>query len=85
MTDKKEYTARQKLAMGRRAGIVGILVNVLLFGIKLTAGILSGSMAVIADAVNNITDAASSILVLLGYVFAAKPPDREHPYGHARM
>ena len=86
MTDTKtEYTARQKLTMGRRAGIVGILVNVLLFGIKLAAGILSGSMAVIADAVNNITDAASSILVFLGYWFAAKPPDKEHPYGHARM
>ena len=82
---KKEYTAKQKMAMGRRAGIVGIGVNVLLFAIKLFAGILSGSMAVIADAVNNITDAASSILVFLGYWLAAKPPDKEHPYGHARM
>ncbi|MBQ8641055.1 MAG: cation transporter [Clostridia bacterium] len=79
------YPAKQKLTMGRRAGIIGILVNILLFGLKLFAGIVSGSMAVIADAVNNITDAASSILVLLGYVFAAKPPDKEHPYGHARM
>ena len=68
------YTAGQKLAMGRTAGIVGICVNVLLFAAKLAGGILSGSMAVIADAVNNITDAASSILVLLGYIFAAKPP-----------
>ena len=82
---KKEYTAKQKLVMGRRAGIVGIGVNVFLFAIKLFAGILSGSVAVIADAVNNITDAASSILVFLGYWFAAKPPDKEHPYGHARM
>ncbi|MBQ4606289.1 MAG: cation diffusion facilitator family transporter, partial [Clostridia bacterium] len=79
------YTAGQKLAMGRTAGIVGICVNVLLFAAKLAGGILSGSMAVTADAVNNITDAASSILVLLGYIFAAKPPDKEHPYGHARM
>ena len=79
------YPAKQKLTMGRRAGIIGILVNILRFGLKLFAGIVSGSMAVIADAVNNITDAASSILVLLGYVFAAKPPDKEHPYGHARM
>jgi len=79
------YTAGQKLAMGQTAGIVGICVNVLLFAAKLAGGILSGSMAVIADAVNNITDAASSILVLLGYIFAAKPPDKEHPYGHARM
>lgn len=83
--DTTVYTAQQKLSMGRRAGIVGIGVNVLLFAGKLTGGILSGSMSVIADAVNNITDAASSILVLLGYVFASKPPDKEHPYGHARM
>ena len=83
--DTTVYTAQQKLSMGRRAGIVGIVVNVLLFAGKLTGGILSGSMSVIADAVNNITDAASSILVLMGYVFAAKPPDKEHPYGHARM
>ena len=82
---KREYTAGEKLTLGRRAGIVGIGVNVLLFGMKLAAGILSGSMAVIADAVNNITDAASSILVFLGYWLAAKPPDKEHPYGHARM
>lgn len=86
MAEKKiAYTAKQKLVMGRRAGMVGIGVNVLLFALKLTAGILSGSMAVIADAVNNITDAASSILVFLGYWLAAKPPDKEHPYGHARM
>ena len=64
---KREYTAGEKLTLGRRAGIVGIGVNVLLFAMKLAAGILSGSMAVIADAVNNITDAASSILVFLGY------------------
>ena len=82
---QNKYTAAQKLAMGRQAGIVGICVNVLLFAAKLIGGILSGSMAVIADAVNNITDAASSILVLLGYIFASKPPDKEHPYGHARM
>lgn len=79
------YTAGQKLAMGHMAGILGIGVNVLLFAVKLAGGILSGSVAVTADAVNNITDAASSILVLLGYIFAAKPPDKEHPYGHARM
>lgn len=78
-------STKERLSLGRRAGIVGILVNVFLFAVKLVGGLVSGSVAVIADAVNNITDAASSILVLLGYVFAAKPPDKEHPYGHARM
>ncbi len=78
-------TTKERFSAGRRAGIVGICVNVFLFALKLVGGLVSGSVAVIADAVNNITDAASSILVLLGYVFAAKPPDKEHPYGHARM
>ncbi len=86
MTDAKTHmTEGAKLSLGKRAGIVGIGVNLILFAIKLFGGILSGSVAVIADAVNNITDAASSILVFLGYWFAAKPPDKEHPYGHARM
>lgn len=70
---------------GRNAGIVGIAVNLLLFILKLLAGILSGSVSIIADAINNLTDAGSSILVIIGYVVAAKPADREHPYGHARM
>ena len=70
---------------GRNAGIVGIAVNLLLFIAKLFAGILSGSVSIIADAMNNLTDAGSSILVLIGYVVSSKPADREHPYGHARM
>ena len=70
---------------GRNAGIVGIAVNLLLFAAKLTVGIITGSVSVIADAMNNLTDAGSSILVIVGYVIAAKPADKEHPYGHARM
>ncbi len=85
MDTTAHISEKEKLALGKRAGIVGIGVNLVLFGVKLLGGILSGSVAVIADAVNNVTDAASSILVFLGYWFAAKPPDKEHPYGHARM
>ncbi len=85
MNTAVHISEKEKLAMGKRAGIVGIGVNLVLFAVKLLGGILSGSVAVIADAVNNVTDAASSILVFLGYWFAAKPPDKEHPYGHARM
>lgn len=70
---------------GRNAGVVGIVINLLLFTLKLIAGILSGSVSIIADAINNLTDAGSSILVIVGYIVAAKPADREHPYGHARM
>lgn len=78
-------SAEKRTQIGKNAGIVGIGVNLALFGIKLTAGLLSGSVSIIADAVNNLTDAGSSILVMLGYIIAAKPADREHPYGHARM
>ena len=85
MTELRELSSETRTKIGRNAGIVGIAVNVLLFVVKLIAGILSGSVSVIADAVNNLTDAGSSILVLIGYLISAKPADREHPYGHARM
>jgi cation diffusion facilitator family transporter len=78
-----ETTRRSRI--GRNAGIVGIGVNILLFIVKLTVGIISGSVSIIADAMNNLTDAGSSILVFIGYVVSAKPADKEHPYGHARM
>ena len=71
--------------LGKKAGIVGIGANVLLFGVKLAASIISGSLSIITDAVNNLTDALSSVLVLVGYHIASKPADKEHPYGHARM
>ncbi|MBQ2726589.1 MAG: cation transporter [Clostridia bacterium] len=83
MTETLSQATRTKI--GRNAGIIGIGVNLALFGFKLTAGLLSGSVSIIADAVNNLTDAGSSILVMLGYLIAAKPADREHPFGHARM
>ena len=82
---ENQMNSARKFRIGRLAGMVRIGVNLILFTVKLIAGLLIGSMAMVADAVNNVTDAASSILVLLGYVFAAKPADRKHPYGHARM
>lgn len=70
---------------GSLAGAVGIGVNILLFVIKLMAGLLSGSVAIMADAVNNLTDSGSSIIMLVGFRLSAKPADREHPFGHARI
>lgn len=75
---------RVRTAFGKLSGTVGIAVNVLLFFAKLIAGILSGSVSVTADAVNNLADASSAIVSLLGFKMAAKPADPEHPYGHAR-
>lgn len=66
------------------AGTVGIISNLLLFIIKLIAGTLFNSIAVTADAVNNLTDAGSSIITLVGFKISGKPADDKHPYGHAR-
>ena len=67
------------------AGATGICVNILLFVGKLVLGILSASVAIIADAFNNISDAGSSVLSLIGLRLASKPIDKEHPQGHGRM
>lgn len=71
-------------AYGSLAGAVGIVCNLLLFAAKLTVGTLCGSVAVTADAVNNLSDAASSIISLLGFKMASRPADADHPFGHAR-
>ena len=67
------------------ASITGIVVNILLFIIKLTAGLLAASIAITADAFNNISDAGSALIAFIGFRLAAKPVDKEHPLGHGRM
>ena len=69
---------------GRLAGIVGIVCNVLLTAAKMVSGIISGSVSVVADAVNNLSDAASSVVTLVGFRLAQRPADSDHPFGHAR-
>ncbi len=76
---------RVRGAYGKLAGMVGIVCNLLLFAGKLIAGMLSGSVAISADAVNNLSDASSSLVTLLGFKLAERPADEEHPYGHARL
>ncbi len=70
---------------GTLSSIVGILCNILLFVIKYVMGTISGSIAILSDAFNNLSDAASCIVTLLGYKMAAKPADKDHPFGHGRM
>ena len=72
-------------SIGQRSGVVGIVCNVFLFLAKLLAGLLSGSVSIMADAMNNLTDATSSIVTLLGFKMSEKPADADHPYGHARF
>ena len=70
--------------VGKLSGFVGILCNLLLFAMKLLVGTLSGSVAITADAMNNLSDATSAIVTLIGFRLAEKPADEDHPYGHAR-
>lgn len=72
-------------AYGTLSGWVGIVCNLLLFAGKLIAGLLSSSISIMADAVNNLSDASSSVVTLLGFHLASKPADDEHPYGHERI
>ena len=74
-----------RYAYGRLAGITGIVANALLFLGKLLIGVFGGSVAIIADAFNNLSDAASSIVTLIGFKLSAAPADKEHPFGHGRL
>lgn len=71
-------------AIGKLAGAAGIICNILLFAGKLTVGLLIGSVSIVADAINNLSDASSSVITLLGFRLAQRPADEDHPYGHAR-
>ena len=82
-TDTKDPAVR--LAYGKLAGLTGIVCNLLLFAGKLLVGTLCKSVSITADAVNNLSDASSSVVTLLGFKLAGKPADEEHPYGHDRM
>ena len=70
---------------GFLGGIVGIVVNLILFAIKFTVGFLVSSIAVTADAFNNLSDVASSVITIAGFKMANMPPDEKHPFGHGRM
>ena len=70
---------------GKFAGIIGIISNVFLCAIKIIVGLVANSISIIADGVNNLADASSSIITLIGFKLASIPEDEEHPYGHARI
>ncbi|MBE6066546.1 MAG: cation transporter [Clostridium lundense] len=70
---------------GFLGSIIGIVVNSILFGVKLVVGSISGSISVTADAFNNLSDTTSSIITMLGFKLASKPADEEHPFGHGRI
>lgn len=81
--DYKDEKVRRKY--GFLCGIVGIILNILLFAGKFTAGLISNSISVTADAFNNLSDAGSSFITLIGFKLAGQKPDPEHPFGHGRI
>lgn len=84
--DRENVTSpiiRQKY--GILCSLMGIFINIVLFGFKLFAGAISKSIAIIADAFNNLSDAGSSIITLFGFKLAAQKPDSDHPFGHGRI
>lgn len=78
-------TQKGRELYGRLAGVVGIVCNLLLSVMKLIIGTVSNSVSITADATNNISDAGSSIVTLVGFRLSGKPADKDHPYGHARI
>ena len=77
--------SRVRTDYGVLTSVVGILCNVLLFAGKLAVGMVMRSVSVMADAFNNLSDAASSVIGFVGVKMAGKPADREHPFGHGRI
>ena len=82
---EKTDNPKVRSAIGKLSGGVGIVCNLLLCAGKLLVGILSGAVSIVADAINNLTDATSSVVTLIGFKLAATPADEDHPYGHARI
>lgn len=80
--DTEDFKVREQY--GKFSGIVGIFCNVTLSLLKILAGFIFKSVAVMADGVNNLSDAANSVITLIGFKLSAKPADKEHPFGHAR-
>lgn len=84
--DREQFLSpKVRSAYGTLCGTVGIIFNITLFIIKFIAGILSGAISVMADAFNNLTDAGSSVITLIGFRMSGQKPDKHHPFGHGRI
>ncbi len=81
--DIKDNTVRK--AYGTLGGIVGIICNFILCVFKISVGLISGSISIMADGFNNLSDMGSSLVTIIGFKLAGKPADRDHPFGHGRM
>ena len=82
---KNTASPKVRNAYGSLCGTLGIILNLVLFAIKFFAGLLSGAISVMADAFNNLTDAGSSVITLIGFRMSEQKPDKDHPFGHGRI
>ena len=74
-----------RFAYGKLTSIIGIIANLLLFIVKLTIGFMTGSVSIMSDGFNNLSDVMTCLVTVLGYRIASKPADKEHPFGHGRV
>ena len=81
----KSHRPKVRLTYGLLAGFTGIAVNIVLSILKFTIGIISGSIAIAADAANNLSDAGTGIVTVIGFKLSAQPADKDHPFGHGRV
>jgi len=79
------YRPEVRSKYGYLSGVVGIVANIILFAVKLTTGLMINSIAFIGDALNNLSDAGSALVTIIGFKLAGKPADEEHPFGHGRL
>lgn len=84
-TEERQYSPEERGRVIVRTSAIGIIANIALAGFKTAVGLLSHSIAIVLDAVNNLSDALSSVITIAGTKLAAKAPDREHPLGHGRV
>ena len=82
---KTDRPDKRRAQIGILAGIANVLCNLFLFVLKLSVGLISGSVAVAADAFNNLSDSAASLVTVVGFHLGSKPPDRKHPFGYGRL
>ena len=83
--DRDHVPQKVRARVGTVSGVLGIVLNLLLFGMKLAVGLLTGYVSVTADAFNNLTDSFSSIVSLISFKLSGKPADEDHPFGHERV
>ncbi len=81
--DVKNSAVREKY--GRLSGVTGIIVNMLMSAAKITAGVLTGAISILSDGINNLSDAGTSVVSILGFKLSNKKPDKQHPFGHGRF